>query len=53
MPATIGDIRQFIANILKRCDIGLALAVVTTLEVLILPMPSRLLDVCLEFSVTF
>jgi flagellar biosynthesis protein FlhA len=38
---------------LKRSDIALALAVVATLVVLILPMPSWLLDVCLAFSVTF
>jgi flagellar biosynthesis protein FlhA len=38
---------------LGRSDIVLALAVVATLVVLILPMPSWLLDVCLAFSVTF
>ncbi len=53
LPAANGDIRRFIANVLKRGDIGLALAVVATLVVLILPMPSWLLDVCLAFSVTF
>lgn len=40
-------------SMLGRSDIALALAVVATLVVLILPMPSWLLDICLAFSVTF
>jgi flagellar biosynthesis protein FlhA len=37
----------------RRGDIIFALAVVTILAVLILPMPTWLLDLCLAFSITF
>lgn len=53
MPAMTGDFRQIMVAVMKRGDIGLALAVVATLVVLILPMPSWLLDVSLAFSITF
>ncbi len=53
MPAVSGNFGGIVAKLTKRGDIALALAVVATLVVLILPMPSWLLDVCLAFSVTF
>src|SRR5690606_36449698 len=37
----------------KRGDIGLALGIIGILVVLILPMPTWLLDVCLAISITF
>ncbi|NIA69488.1 flagellar biosynthesis protein FlhA [Pelagibius litoralis] len=42
-----------IVNILKRGDVALALGVTTILVVLILPMPSWMLDVSLAVSITF
>ena len=48
-PAMSGDFHQIMSAVMKRGDIGLALAVVATLVVLILPMPSWLLDVSLAF----
>jgi flagellar biosynthesis protein FlhA len=53
MPAVNASFGGIVAKLTKRGDIALALAVVATLVVLILPMPSWLLDVCLAFSVTF
>ena len=53
MNALTGDLGQRLAAIGKRGDIILALAVVSILVVLILPMPSWLLDVSLAFSITF
>jgi flagellar biosynthesis protein FlhA len=50
---TAQRLKDHLNVILGRSDIALALAVVATLVVLILPMPSWLLDVCLAFSVTF
>ena len=52
-PAMTGGLQQIMSAVMKRGDIGLALAVVATLVVLILPMPSWLLDVSLAFSITF
>ena len=52
-PAMTGGFQQIMSAVMKRGDIGLALAVVATLVVLILPMPSWLLDVSLAFSITF
>ncbi len=46
-------LKDHLNSVLARSDIALALAVVATLVVLILPLPSWLLDVCLAFSVTF
>jgi len=39
--------------LLKRGDLALALGIVSILVVLILPMPSWMLDVSLAFSITF
>src|SRR5690606_14834330 len=38
---------------LKRCEIGLAFGIVVILVMLVLPMPTWLLDVCLAISITF
>ncbi len=51
--ATLQRLKGHLNGMLGRSDIALALAVVATLVVLILPLPSWLLDVCLAFSVTF
>lgn len=51
--ATTQRLKSRLVGALGRSDIALALAVVATLVVLILPLPSWLLDVCLAFSVTF
>ncbi|HEY9080897.1 flagellar biosynthesis protein FlhA [Magnetovibrio sp.] len=45
--------RSFLNAISKRGDIMMALGVVTILVVLILPMPTWLLDASLAFSITF
>ncbi len=45
--------RQLGAAIARRTDIMMALAVITILVVLILPMPTWLLDISLAFSLTF
>ncbi|MCF8466049.1 MAG: flagellar biosynthesis protein FlhA [Sneathiella sp.] len=47
------DFLQRMATVLGRGDIGLALGVVCILVVLILPMPSWLLDFSLAISITF
>jgi flagellar biosynthesis protein FlhA len=47
------DLLQRITQIVGRSDIGLALGVVCILIVLILPMPSWLLDFSLAISITF
>jgi len=51
--STTSTMRARLTSALKRGDIGLALGVVTILVVLILPMPRRLLDFSLAFSITF
>ena len=51
--ATAQRLKSQLTSMLGRSDIALALAVVATLVVLILPLPSWLLDICLAFSVTF
>jgi flagellar biosynthesis protein FlhA len=40
-------------GILKRSELGLAIAIMAILVVLILPLPTWLLDVCLAFSLSF
>jgi flagellar biosynthesis protein FlhA len=40
-------------DILKRSDLGLAIGIMAILIVLILPLPTWLLDVCLAFSLSF
>src|SRR5690242_18678819 len=40
-------------NLLKRSDIALAVGIMAILIVLILPLPTWLLDVCLAFSLSF
>ena len=47
------DLKRILQAIGKRSDIMLALGVVTILVVLILPLPTWLLDVGLAFSITF
>ncbi|GAB5389083.1 MAG: flagellar biosynthesis protein FlhA [Alphaproteobacteria bacterium] len=42
-----------LSKFLRRSDLGLALGVVAILVVLILPMPSWMLDFCLAFSIMF
>jgi flagellar biosynthesis protein FlhA len=44
---------DFLNNIFKRSDIALALGVIFVLSVLILPMPTWLLDIMLAFSFSF
>ncbi len=51
LPAPSDPVRQF-ADMLRRGDIALALGIVAILVVLILPMPTWLLDVSLAFSIT-
>ena len=51
-PAPGGDVLNRMVVALKRGDIALALGVACILVVLILPMPSWLLDVCLAISMT-
>jgi len=46
-------LRDRLISASKRTDIGLALGVVTILVVLILPLPTWLMDVSLAFSITF
>jgi len=46
-------LRAGLNAISKRSDIMMALGVITILVVLILPMPTWLLDACLAFSITF
>ncbi len=46
-------LRDRLVSASKRSDIGLALGVVTILVVLILPLPTWLMDVSLAFSITF
>ncbi|HMA15182.1 MAG TPA: FHIPEP family type III secretion protein, partial [Kiloniellaceae bacterium] len=50
---TAGQQLGGIVNALKRGDIALALGVTAILVVLILPMPSWLLDLSLAMSMTF
>ena len=50
---SFGTLRDRVTALLRRGDIVLALAIVTILVVLILPMPPWLLDVSLAFSITF
>ena len=59
-PATIDggeapgvDFRKVLVSISKRGDIAMALAVVSILVVLILPMPKWGMDISLAFSITF
>ncbi len=52
-PQGSGDILQRIRQVVGRSDIGLALGVVCILIILILPMPSWLLDFSLAISITF
>jgi len=42
-----------LGSLLKRSDIGLAVGMMATLDVLILPLPSILLDFALAISITF
>lgn len=42
-----------LASVTKRADIGLALGIMAILAVLILPLPTWLLDISLAFSITF
>ncbi|MGB0670422.1 MAG: flagellar biosynthesis protein FlhA [Rhodospirillales bacterium] len=49
----MGRLRGRAMGVLSRGDIMLALGVVTILVVLILPLPTWLLDVALAFSITF
>ena len=51
LPETGDPLRQF-ADMLRRGDIALALGIVAILVVLILPMPTWLLDISLAFSIT-
>jgi len=46
-------LRSFVDAVAKRSDIMMALGVIAILVVLILPMPTWLLDACLAFSITF
>ena len=48
-----GGVRDVLTAMSKRGDIMMALAVVAVLVVLILPMPTWLLDASLAFSITF
>ncbi|MCR4377440.1 MAG: flagellar biosynthesis protein FlhA [Rhodospirillales bacterium] len=48
-----GGSRSILNAIAKRGDLMMALGVVAILVVLILPMPTWLLDACLAFSITF
>lgn len=48
-----GGLRDLLTAMSKRGDIMMALAVVAVLVVLILPMPTWLLDASLAFSITF
>ena len=48
-----GGARAILNAIGKRGDLMMAMAVVAILVVLILPMPTWLLDACLAFSITF
>src|SRR5579863_4310055 len=50
---TPGELFARLRTTLQRGEIALALAVVSILVVLILPMPTWLLDVSLAFSITF
>lgn len=52
-PNGSNDLLQRITQIVGRSDIGLALGVVCILIILILPMPSWLLDFSLAISITF
>ncbi|MZR30195.1 flagellar biosynthesis protein FlhA [Sneathiella litorea] len=52
-PQGSGEILQRIRQVVGRSDIGLALGVVCILIILILPMPSWLLDFSLAISITF
>ncbi|MBO0335209.1 flagellar biosynthesis protein FlhA [Sneathiella sp. CAU 1612] len=52
-PQGSNDLLQRITQIVGRSDIGLALGVVCILIILILPMPSWLLDFSLAISITF
>ncbi len=40
-------------GIVKRSELGLAIAIMAILVVLILPLPTWVLDVCLAFSLSF
>ena len=51
LPGSGDPLRQF-ADMLRRGDIALALGIVAILVVLILPMPTWLLDISLAFSIT-
>ncbi|WP_024520404.1 flagellar biosynthesis protein FlhA [Bradyrhizobium sp. Tv2a-2] len=51
--ATGGFSLQELVNILKRGDIALALGIMTILVVLIMPLPSMVLDLFLAISITF
>lgn len=48
-----GDFLQNALQIVKRGDIAFALGLVFILVVLIMPMPSWMLDICLALSITF
>ena len=52
-PAGFGLNLATAQNILKRSDLGLAVGIMAILIVLILPLPTWLLDVCLAFSLSF
>jgi len=47
--ASLGSVGQY----LKRSDLGLAIGIMAILIVLILPLPTWLLDICLAFSLSF
>jgi len=48
VPLSVGSIAQF----LKRSDLGLAIGMMAILVVLILPLPTWMLDICLAFSLS-
>ena len=51
LPGSRDPLRQFV-DMMRRGDIALALGIVAILVVLILPMPTWLLDISLAFSIT-
>ncbi len=52
-PAGTGDLMTRLSGLLRHGDIGLALGVVAILLVLLLPMPTWMLDASLALSITF
>ncbi|HEV8027231.1 MAG TPA: FHIPEP family type III secretion protein, partial [Stellaceae bacterium] len=52
-PLTAADLLERLGATLRRGEIALALGVVAILSVLILPLPSWLLDISLALSITF